>query len=162
MSRSPSLSVCVLARVSVATLDNVARQDVPVVARTLLTCLAVALASACSVAEAPEVVRADPAVVDAADRAPSTEPAGMPSIEETRVETLGGVVQEVQSAGHYTYVRIGAPGSEGDWAVVMGALDTAPGEVLTLSVQGSQHDFHSRRLDRDFEQLFFASVPSSA
>lgn len=86
----------------------------------------------------------------------------MPSIEPTEVEMLGGVVHEVLSAEHYTYVRVGAPGTDGDWAVVMGALDAVTGEAITLSVQGSQHHFHSRRLDRDFERLFFASVPSRA
>lgn len=86
----------------------------------------------------------------------------MPSIEPTEVKTLGGVVHEIESVGHYTYVRVGAPGTEGDWAVVMGTLDTAAGEAITLSVQGSQTDFHSRRLDRDFDRLFFASVPSHA
>lgn len=84
----------------------------------------------------------------------------MPSIEPTEVDTLDGVVHEIQSVGHYTYVRVGPAGTDGDWAVVMGVLDTAPGDAITLSVQGSQDDFHSRRLDRDFERLFFASVPS--
>jgi len=86
----------------------------------------------------------------------------MPSLDPTDINTLGGVVHELQSAGHYTYVRVGAPGTDGDWAVVLGALETSLGAAITLSVQGSQTDFHSRRLDRDFEQLFFASVPSRA
>ncbi len=86
----------------------------------------------------------------------------MPSIEPTEVKTLGGVVHEIESVGQYTYVRVGAPGTQGDWAVVMGTLDTTAGEAITLSVQGSQTHFHSRRLDRDFDRLFFASVPSHA
>ncbi len=113
-----------------------------------LTCLA--LTAACSVAEAPSVDSAE-------KKAPS-----MPSIEPTEVQVLGGVVHEVLPAEHYTYVRVGAPGTDGDWAVVMGTLDAVTGQAITLSVQGSQHDFHSRRLDRDFERLFFASVPSRA
>lgn len=86
----------------------------------------------------------------------------MPTIQPTAVSVLAGVVHEIQSVGHYTYVRLGRPDHLGNWAVVMGSLDAAPGDTLTLSVHGSQTDFHSRRLDRDFEQLFFASVPSRA
>jgi len=93
---------------------------------------------------------------------PPEAAATMPSINAADVDTLRGVVQEIRSAGHYTYVRVGAAGTPGDWAVVMGALDTTPGESITLNVQGSQSDFHSRRLDRDFEQLLFATVPSHA
>lgn len=126
-------------------------------ARKLLLCLAVA--SACTAAEAPALEKTAPTTGPPVV-APATATATMPSIEPTEVDTLGGVVHEVQSVGHYTYVRVGAPGTDGDWAVVMGALDTAPGDAITLSVQGSQHNFHSRRLDRDFERLFFASVPS--
>jgi hypothetical protein len=123
----------------------------------LLTCLA--LTAACSVAEAPSADSVD--AVDSVDSVEKTAPT-MPSIEPTEVQVLGGVVHEVLPAAHYTYVRIGAPGTDGDWAVVMGTLDAVTGQAITLSVQGSQHDFHSRRLDRDFERLFFASVPSRA
>ena len=92
----------------------------------------------------------------------SAPPTGMPAIDAAQIEVLEGVVHELQPAGHYTYVRIGAPGAEGDWAVVMGRLDAEPGEALTLRVDGSKTDFHSRRLDRDFEQLFFARAPKRA
>ena len=81
----------------------------------------------------------------------------MPAMARTDVASLDGVVGEVLAAGHYTYLRVG-----NDWAVVMGPLDAAPGEPISLRVQGSQTDFHSRRLDRDFERLFFASVPKGA
>ncbi len=98
----------------------------------------------------------------AAETTPPAEAAAMPSIEPADVTTLAGVVHELQPAGHYTYVRVGAPHDAGDWAVVLGAINATPGEAITLSVQGSQTDFHSRRLDRDFGRLFFASVPSPA
>lgn len=97
-----------------------------------------------------------------ATAAPALAPPTMPTLQPTDVDVLNGVVHEVQSVGHYTYVRLGDPQHEGDWAVVMGSLDAAPGDTLTVSVLGSQTNFHSRRLDRDFEQLFFASVPSRA
>ena len=80
-----------------------------------------------------------------------------PEMARTDVESLEGVVAEVLLAGHYTYVRVGDA-----WAVVMGSLDASPGEAIHLQVQGSQRDFHSRRLDRDFERLYFASVPKGA
>ncbi len=86
----------------------------------------------------------------------------MPSFEETDVATLCGVVHERRTVGPYTYIRVGAPATNGDWAVVMGPLGAEQGETITLSVHGSQANFHSRRLDRDFERLFFASVPSHA
>lgn len=80
----------------------------------------------------------------------------MPVLEAAKIDMLEGVVQELEPAGHYTYVRVGEPG---DWAVVMGRLDVGLGEAITLRVQGSKDDFHSRRLGRDFERLFFASIP---
>lgn len=82
--------------------------------------------------------------------------AGMPAIETSPVDTLEGVVAELAPAGHYTYLRVGEPG---DWAVVMGKIDLRLGDTVSLTVQGHKADFHSRRLDRSFETLFFASVP---
>lgn len=82
----------------------------------------------------------------------------MPAVSASDVETLDGVVHEVQSAGHYTYVRVGPEGAEGSWAVVLGRLDATPGSAMTLRVHGHKADFHSRRLDRDFDDLYFARV----
>ncbi len=76
-----------------------------------------------------------------------------PAMEATEVQSLHGVVREVLAAGHYTYVRV-----DTQWAVVFGEVSAVPGHEITLRVQGSQDDFHSRRLDRDFERLFFAST----
>lgn len=85
-------------------------------------------------------------------KAPQT---GMPAMRAAEVDLLEGEVREVAPAGHYTYLRVGEPG---DWAVVMGHIDVSLGDAVSLRVQGSQDDFHSRRLDRDFTRLFFASV----
>ncbi len=77
----------------------------------------------------------------------------MPAIDPTDVETLHGVVREVLVAGHYTYVSV-----EGQWAVVLGDVNAEPGTEVTLTVQGSQDDFRSRRLERSFDRLYFAST----
>lgn len=74
-------------------------------------------------------------------------------MEAAQIETLQGVVREVLTAGHYTYVSV-----EGQWAVVLGDVKASPGAEITLAVQGRQTNFHSSRLDRDFELLFFAST----
>lgn len=105
--------------------------------------------AACDAPETPA-----PAPVAAANP-PKAAPAGMPAIEAAEIDMLEGRVRELESAGHYTYLRIGDPG---DWAVVMGKVDVSLGDAISLRVQGSQDDFHSRRLGRDFERLFFASV----
>ena len=82
----------------------------------------------------------------------------MPAISPSDVETLSGVVHELQSAGQYTYVRLGAEGVDGEWAVVLGRVEAQLGSAMTLRVHGHKTDFHSRRLDRDFEDLYFARV----
>ena len=74
-------------------------------------------------------------------------------MQDSEIVRLEGSVREVMPAGHYTYLRV-----EDDWAVVMGALEVKAGDPIHLRVQGTQRDFHSRRLDRSFERLFFASV----
>lgn len=87
--------------------------------------------------------------------APKASETGMPAMRAAEIDRLEGEVRELAPAGHYTYLRVGEPG---DWAVVMGHVDVSLGDAISLRVQGSQDDFHSRRLGRDFERLFFASV----
>ncbi len=82
----------------------------------------------------------------------------MPRIGSTDVQTLDGLVHEILAAGSYTYVRVGASGTDGAWAVVLGSLEASVGDRLALHVHGTRTDFHSRRLDRDFSELFFARV----
>ena len=118
--------------------------------RRLLLLCGLLVASACDTAE-HETPTTAPPVVEAAKPAP----AGMPAIRAAEIDVLEGEVREVAAAGHYTYLRVGEPG---DWAVVMGKVDVSLGEAISLRVQGSQDDFHSRRLGRDFERLFFASL----
>ena len=108
--------------------------------------------AACAGSEPVDLDPASPAPAASPSAAPATSPSaapatalGMPAMVRADVASLDGVVGEVLQAGHYTYVRVGD-----DWAVVMGQLDTRPGEAISLRVQGSQTDFHSRRLDRDF------------
>ena len=76
----------------------------------------------------------------------------MPAMEVSDVEELEGAVTERLDAGHYTYVRVGE-----DWAVVFGRLEAKAGDPIALRVQGIKNDFHSRKLGRDFERLYFAT-----
>ncbi|MBV1856931.1 MAG: hypothetical protein KUG77_00875 [Nannocystaceae bacterium] len=86
-------------------------------------------------------------------------PTGMPPVDKAEIEALRGEIVELAPAGHYTYLRVGDPG---DWAVVLGQLDVELGDSIDLRVQGSKDDFHSHRLGRDFERLFFASVATAS
>ena len=82
----------------------------------------------------------------------------MPSIQASDVQVLEGRVEDVQVAGHYTYLRIGKDQGRQRWAVVIGRPTARVGDALRLKVHGSKTDFHSRRLNRDFDEVFFARV----
>ncbi len=75
------------------------------------------------------------------------------------VAVFEGEVERVLPAGGYTYLEI-----EGDagarWVAVMGPGLPA-GSRARVDAYAIQHDFHSRRLDRDFAELVFGTVVSS-
>lgn len=100
------------------------------------------LSAACT--EAPPPTSPTPAL--------AVESKGMPAMQAADIQGLEGELAERLVAGHYTYVRIGD-----DWAVLLGSVDAEPGDPIAVSVQGAQTDFHSRRLGRDFERLYFAT-----
>lgn len=67
-----------------------------------------------------------------------------------------GVVQERLAAGSYSYLAV----REGDalrWVAVMGP-GQPPGTAVAVHALGMRKDFHSPRLDRDFDELVFATV----
>jgi len=86
----------------------------------------------------------------------------MPSMAATDVTSIAGVVQEVLATGHYTYFRIRPEQGADRWAVVFGATASQPGDPLSLRVHGHSADFHSRRLGRDFKDLYFAGLADPA
>lgn len=81
---------------------------------------------------------------------------GPPGPGEAVQERLGGTVAERLDAGGYAYLRVRT--ATGDrWVVVCGAAPH-PGEDAELQVFARHQDFVSRRLDRSFPELFFATT----
>jgi len=66
-----------------------------------------------------------------------------------------GTAEEVLQAGSYTYVRV-SDLSEG-W-LVFAHRAPALGETVRWRGYAERRPFHSRRLDRDFERVVFAST----
>ena len=84
---------------------------------------------------------------------------GRPSFD-IHTETFSGEVQEVLPAGNYTYFRMG-DGSGGQRWVVIPSASHRDATHLQVRSFGLRHDFHSNRLGRDFDDLYFASVLST-
>ncbi len=72
-------------------------------------------------------------------------------------ERLDGVVSERLEAGGYTYLRVRPSAGAPVWVVTMGAGSRVGARVRVTSF-GEQRQFHSRRLNRDFDRVLFASV----
>lgn len=69
---------------------------------------------------------------------------------------LDGVITERLPAGHYTYLRITAPGGP-IWLATMGP-GAAPGERVAVQSFAQANDFQSRRLGRRFSVLHFGTI----
>jgi hypothetical protein len=69
----------------------------------------------------------------------------------------GGEAEVVEAlpAGSYTYLRLDAPADR--WLVVTGRAP-AVGQAVTWRGYAEREGFASRRLDRTFDRLVFASV----
>lgn len=90
----------------------------------------------------------------AAARASNGSPLhGLAEIDDT---TWAGVVEERLEAGSYTYLAV-RDASALRWIAVMGPGE-APGRTVQVHALGVRNDFHSARLDRDFDELVFATV----
>jgi hypothetical protein len=78
-----------------------------------------------------------------------------PLVGAERIDRRGvDAVAEVLPAGSYTYLRL--EGQPETWFVV---TDRArPGETVAWRGFAEVHDFPSRRLDRTFDHLVFASI----
>ncbi len=99
---------------------------------------------------------ASSATRDATDQGLSGPPTGLtpPAAGE---EQLAGVVRERLRTGSYTYLRLSPDHGADRWVVTLG--NTVPvGAQIEVENLGSRHDFHSRRLGRNFADLVFGVV----
>ena len=124
------------------------------------------LGSACDAAKAevPPATRpladADEAAAEPATTRPRPQLAGPPVDLEPPAagrEQLRGVVRERLVTGSYAYLRIELDDGSTPWVVTMGDAAELDTRVQVESF-GTQHDFHSNRLDRDFDELVFGMV----
>jgi hypothetical protein len=81
-------------------------------------------------------------------------PPGPPAVEG-EVASFTGTVREALPAGRYTYLRVHVAEGDERWVVVMGEPDR---EHVTVHSYGRRRDFVSSRLDRTFDELYFASL----
>ncbi len=70
-------------------------------------------------------------------------------------DTISGKVLESADAGTYTYVHLDLGGSE-TWIAVAKA-DVATGADVSVLVNMVMADFHSKTLERDFDEVIFAT-----
>jgi hypothetical protein len=82
------------------------------------------------------------------------QPFGAPPRAPSTDDVLAGVVLEKLDVPSYTYLRIGAPGSEGQWAAVSTAKIEV-GEKVRVRSQTVMTNFESRTLERTFETIRF-------
>ncbi len=68
---------------------------------------------------------------------------------------LAGKVLETFNSGGYTYMRLDTAAGE-KWAAVM-ATDVAVGEEIAIGEGSSMFDFHSKTLERTFDEIIFSS-----
>lgn len=103
-------------------------------------------------APAPTAPTAAPSAPPAAP-APSNAHAEAPSAVGPAARH--GVVRETMNSGGYTYVRVEGGGTS-TWAAVPQTA-VAVGDEVDIPAGNEMPGFHSRTLDRTFEQLTFAS-----
>ena len=88
----------------------------------------------------------------------SPSPPGMPELAAAGPgERISGTVEEALPAGPYTYFRLRVGEGDDRWVVVSGR-DHRDAAHLTVDTHGRQREFVSRRLDRTFDELHFASI----
>ena len=86
---------------------------------------------------------------------------GRPSIDPVEPTSLSGRVRSVLRAGHYTYVQLQTTAGP-TWVVTPARLQLDEGQTAAFAVFGRREDFHSRRLQRDFDALWFGSLREPA
>lgn len=89
------------------------------------------------------------------------EPFGAPGDEAPSADdVLVGVVLEKVDVPSYTYLRIGPPGSDGQWAAVSTAKIEV-GQKVRVRSQTVMTNFESRTLKRTFETIRFGVLDDS-
>ncbi|MBE0492023.1 MAG: hypothetical protein IBX44_07210 [Sulfurospirillum sp.] len=68
----------------------------------------------------------------------------------------GGVAKEVIHAGGYTYILVAEKNAGNFWAAVSGT-DVKVGDEVRFQKEFVAKKFHSQELNRDFDELMFAS-----
>lgn len=93
------------------------------------------------------------------DASPPPPRPRMPAIEVAS-GSLHGTVLERLDAGSYTYLSVGASDGRQTWVVTLGAGAPVGTDVVVRRI-GRRSPFHSRRLDRTFEDLVFGIVTTA-
>jgi len=115
----------------------------------------VALYGGSSRSTAPQ---AEPPAPLPAAAVPAANPAEQPSGGGQVVE---GQVLETMDAAGYTYVRVGAQGSEGQWAAVS-ATQLKVGDKVRIRSDAVMQDFESKTLKRKFAVIHFGSLDTGS
>ena len=97
------------------------------------------------------------ATTSAATRTPSANPL-LAADQAERGQRLHGHITEKLPAGGYTYLELELADGDRTWVVLMSSETPEPGDAVDVVAMGSRSDFHSRRLDRRFDHLIFASL----
>jgi len=90
-----------------------------------------------------------------------TNPLIAAALPAQSVFSTDAVVLERVPAGSYLYLRVAAQGRE-RWAATLASFEPRGTSLVRLTVFGRAHHFHSARLDRDFDELWFAGVSPRA
>jgi hypothetical protein len=87
----------------------------------------------------------------------ATEGAALPTQED---DVLGGRVREVIQVSAYTYLRL-EKGEQEIWAAVA-KTDVSEGSEVRLASAQLMKNFHSKELDRTFDQIYFGALAGTA
>ena len=93
---------------------------------------------------------------------PAAQPAAaIPAVPDEQpaadMQVIEGQVLETLEVASYTYLRIGAPGSEGQWAAVSTA-QVKVGDQVRVRSGTKMVDFESPTLKRKFASIYFGSL----
>lgn len=88
---------------------------------------------------------------------PAAAVPGNPEEPEETTQLLEGQVLETMAASGYTYLRIGATGTEGTWAAVS-ETPLKVGDQVRVRSQTVMTDFESKTLNRKFPSIHFGTL----
>jgi hypothetical protein len=96
--------------------------------------------------------------VDAPDHAGAPH-AGAEGGEQATIR--GQVLESIDVPG-YTYLRVGAPGSEGTWTAVASPAGVSEGDAVAVVAETRMTDFPSKTLDRTFPSIYFGALEGAS